>query len=436
MSMDQLDKIKNKIRTLLNENNIQGARKVFEILNGKKNIKLDADLASILSVLFIKEENYKQAESVLVKGLEYAPFDQDLLFNLAYVYELKGDYLEARYHYNDVLIIGDNEAVREAEEAITRLDALDQKSELNKGNFAFFVKEGLDSFAQPILNAMSDKFRVKKIIVKNLNQIDLGMKWADTCWFEWCDELVIYGSHNKRRDNQSIVCRLHSYEAFTNYVDRVNWENIDKLIFVANHIQRFVLEQSLALPSEKTVVIPNGLDLEQYSFKSSKPGFNIAFVGYINYKKGPMLLFHAFKEIFDFDNRYKLFIAGKFQDKRDVLYFKHIIKEMGLQDNIIFEGWQNNINEWLEDKNYIISSSLLESQHLSIMEAMAKGIKPLIHNYYGANEVYKKDFLWTTSKDLVNLITKDTYDSRVYRDFISTYYNQKDINEKLRNLFI
>ena len=39
--------------------------------------------------------------------------------------------------------------------------------------------------------------KLKKIIVNNYSQIDNGMEWADICWFEWCDELIEYGSKHK-----------------------------------------------------------------------------------------------------------------------------------------------------------------------------------------------------------------------------------------------
>ncbi|APH22623.1 glycosyl transferases group 1 family protein [Clostridium botulinum] len=96
-------------------------------------------------------------------------------------------------------------------------------------------------------------------------------------------------------------------------------------------------------------------------WKLRKKGFNIAYVGYINFKKGPMLLLHAFKKIFDTDNRYKLHIAGTFDEERYRLYFNQMIKEFGMEKNVIFYGWQKDINKWLEDKNYLICTSVLES---------------------------------------------------------------------------
>ncbi|GAE26530.1 glycosyltransferase [Halalkalibacter wakoensis JCM 9140] len=48
-----------------------------------------------------------------------------------------------------------------------------------------------------VISNLSSEYETKKItITKNeeFQLIDKWMKWADICWFEWCDELVIYGS--------------------------------------------------------------------------------------------------------------------------------------------------------------------------------------------------------------------------------------------------
>lgn len=116
-----------------------------------------------------------------------------------------------------------------------------------------------------------------------------------------------------------------------------------------------------------------------------------------------MLLLHAFKKIFDTDNRYKLHIAGTFNEERYRLYFNQMIKELGLEKNIIFYGWQKDINKWLEDKNYLVCTSVLESQGLGIMEAMSKGIRPLIHNFVGAKEVYPEKYVWSSLDDIINI---------------------------------
>lgn len=296
----------------------------------------------------------------------------------------------------------------------------------------FFVKEGLDTFLEDIIKELSNEYETKKIIVAEYKQIEDGMKWADICWFEWCDELIIYGSKLELAKEKKIICRLHSYEAFTNYIYNVNFDSIDKIIFVAEHIKNNVLEK-INIYFDKVSVIYNGIDLKRFRFKERKKGFNIAYVGYINFKKGPMLLLHAFKAIFDKDSRYKLYIAGRFQEERYVLYFKQMITEMGLQNNVIYEDWQEDINKWLEDKNYILCTSVLEGNPLGVMEGMARGIKPLIHNFVGAKLQFGK-YTWNTIDEVINMINAEEYNSREYRNFIEENYSLKKQITLIKNV--
>ncbi|MBU3191615.1 glycosyltransferase [Clostridium bowmanii] len=304
----------------------------------------------------------------------------------------------------------------------------------DKKTIIFFVKQGLDSFLAGIIDALSDEYLTRKIIVTDFKQIDEGMELADICWFEWCDELISYGSKTNIARQKKIICRMHSYEAFTDYPANVAWENVDKIIFVAEHIKNFVVE-NFSIDEKKTIVIPNGIEEKNWTFAERRPGFNISYVGYINYKKGPMLLLHAFKNIFNKNNHYKLFIAGKFQDQRDVLYFNQMIKEFGLENNVIFEGWQDNLDKWLEDKNYVLCTSILESQNMSVMQAMIKGIKPIIHNFVGAKSIYPQALIWNSINDAVDMITNDEYNSKEYYAFVKDGYELHYQIEKLKSLF-
>ncbi|PRX32585.1 glycosyltransferase involved in cell wall biosynthesis [Orenia metallireducens] len=427
-------KSKHNIQTLINNGNLEEAKLLLDEYSNI--IENDIDVYSMEAVIAIMKGRLNEANRVLEKGLSLDSNNFDLLYNLGYIYEQLEEYQKAFNIYIEAKSIAiSDEEKQDVNQAVERLKSFTHEIDIeNKKRLVFFIKKGLDNFIDDIIEGLSKEYITKKVIVENTNQIDEGMEWADICWFEWCDELVIYGSKTELAKKKRIICRLHSYEAFTNYPQQVKWSNVDKIIFVAEHIQRYVLDTVKILKREKTVVIPNGINLNKHKFKGRKKGYNIASVGLINFKKGPMLLLHAFKAIFDKDKRYKLYIAGRFEQPRYLLYFKQMIKEMGLQDNVVFEGWQDDIDEWLEDKNYIISTSVLESQHLSIMEAMAKGIKPLIHNFVGAKNIYPREYIWNTVEELSDMVTSNNYNTKKYRNFIENNYSLDEKLQKIKNL--
>lgn len=432
--MDLLKKqLKENIQKLIDANALEEAKALVEQY---KNIAInDAEAYSMDAVILIMENKFAEAEEVLREGLNIDESNFDLNYNLAYIYEHKKDLKQALWYYNKSLYNCDNEDMsKEINEIINTIQQEHSiKTIENKKKIAFFVKQGMDSFLNDIINGISGEYETEKIVVTDFKQIDEGMQWADACWFEWCDELVIYGSNLPMAKEKKIICRLHSYEAFTDYPSKVNWNTVDKLVFVAEHIKNFVTDK-FNINNEKVAVIPNGIDINKWTFKERKPGFNIAYVGYINYKKGPMLLLHTFKAIYDKNHRYKLYIAGKFQDDRDVLYFNQMIKEFGIEKNIVYEGWKDNLDEWLEDKNYILCTSILESQNMSVMQAMVKGIKPIVHNFVGAKTIYPKEYVWNTIDEAVSNLRSGEYNSYEYNDFIKQKYSLEKQTLSIINL--
>ncbi|URZ07870.1 methyltransferase domain-containing protein [Clostridium felsineum] len=309
-----------------------------------------------------------------------------------------------------------------------------------KKKLAFFVKEGLDNFLVDVISGVSDEYDTRKIIVKSYDQINKWMQWADISFFEWCDELVIYASKLKMAEKKKIVCRLHRYEVFTDYPKMVNWDNVDRLIIVTEHLEKLLKIQVPDIDERVHIVtVNNGVNLSKYKFKERKKGFNIAYVGYIHARKNPVLLLQIMKVLVEKDRRYKLYVAGKFQDGLIELYWKDQINKMQLQDNVIFHGWQNDIGAFFEDKNYLLSTSIHESFGFGIAEAMARGIKPIIHNFLFADEIWDKKFMFCTLNEAVEMICEGEYNSKEYRAFIEVNYSLEDeiikIKKVLEGLF-
>lgn len=424
--------IKERIEKLIEHGYINEASEIIGKLESK--LPADADLYSMKAVINIIRGNLAEAEADLLDGLEEDTVHFDLLFNLAYIRESEGEFQEAADLYCKALTAADNDYQKQnVSEALERLKQADSSITISdRARIVFFVKDGMNNFFEDIISGLSDTYWVRKITVTNLKQVDAGMEWADICWFEWCDELAVYASRRPMASRKKIIFRLHSYEAFTDYIEKIVWTNINKVIFVAEHIRQYVLDNNEKLDIGKTVVIPNGIDIARYSFKKRSKGFNIAYVGYINFKKGPMLLLHAFKAIHDKDCRYKLFIAGKYQEPRYKMYFDQMIEEMGLSDSVIFEGWQDDISRWLEDKDYILCTSVLEGNPVGLMEAMSRGIKPVIHNFVGARNIYPSKYIWNTIDEAVEMVTSDEYDSVEYRSFIESNYSLKSQLQSIR----
>lgn len=289
---------------------------------------------------------------------------------------------------------------------------------------AFFSIPGGDKFLQDIIHGLSKEYYTRNITVYSNKDIEEGMKWADICWFEWCDDVVAVASNLDLAKERTIICRIHRYEVFTNNPKKVNWNNVDKLILVTGHLKA-LLRNLVPDIEEKTEIeiIQNGVNMDKFTFKPRKKGFNVAFIGYMIPRKNPMLLLQIAKKLVEKDPRYKIYCVGHFNDELLKYYWYYQIQEMKLENNLIFEGFQPNINEWLEDKNYIISTTMHESFGYGIAEAMARGIKPVIHNFLCSKEIWDDKYLFNTIDEAVEKITSDDYNSKEYREYISSNYS-------------
>ena len=102
---------------------------------------------------------------------------------------------------------------------------------------------------------------------------------------------------------------------------------------------------------------------------------------------------------------------------------------------VVIENWVSDIDKWLEDKNYLISTSISESFSYIIAEAMAKGIKPIIYDSLGVSEIWDASLSFRTIGEAVEMIQHNSpYDSKSYRKLIKNRYALKYQIKKIREI--
>lgn len=152
-------------------------------------------------------------------------------------------------------------------------------------------------------------------------------------------------------------------------------------------------------------------------------------------RKNPMFLLQCMQKLHYIDPEYRLFFAGNFQDSMLEQYIRHIVRALKLTDVVFFDGWQENMNAWLKDKHYVVSASIGESQGMGLLEAMACGLKPVIHNFPDADQIFPTEFLFNISEEFCQQILSETYEPQRYRGFVETNYSLKDQLTKINEIF-
>jgi tetratricopeptide (TPR) repeat protein len=302
---------------------------------------------------------------------------------------------------------------------------------------AFFCGLAGDvKFLSDIYNFVGERFPVKFFEGTDVKRMYELMRWSDISWFEWCTDLAVEASKIPKVCKS--IIRLHRFEAYCDWPAKVNWENIDTLITVGNsYVKDVLLRQVPALEAKTRILtIPNGIDLSRFKFVEKARGKNLACVGYLNMRKNPAFLLQCMQKLHHIDPQYKLYFAGVFQDAALEQYIRYMVKAMELSEVVFFDGWQDDISDWLQDKHYIVSTSIGESQGMGIVEGMACGLMPVIHNFPGADQIFPSEFLFNISEEFCGQICSEHYEPARYRGFVEERYPLTRQLSSINKLFL
>ena len=425
---------KEEIKKLIAAGQLHEAEALLAVY--EKKFGLDVLYYMLHSIISLERNDTDSAEQYLFSAQQLAPERFEVLYLLGSLYEKKEDYVYALEWYHKARQAAQPGQFEQLQRpAGNTLQQIHSGLESDRKKLAVFVRAGFDQFLDHLLEGLGAYYDVNKVVVSRVDQIAPAMEAADICWFEWCDEVIVQASRLDVARRKPIVCRLHRYEAFTDMPGKVQWENVDTLMLVTDHLIS-VLRQTVPGIEDRVnvTVVNNGVALDKIPYLARNQGYNVASVGYIHMRKNPVLLLQIMEKLVRFDSRYKLHVAGRFQDPLVKMYWDHMVVELGLKDNVVFDGWQDDVPRWLQDKQFLISTSMHESFGYSIAEAMAMGIKPVVHNFPFATRIWPEQILFNTQDEAVGMITSNVYSSIAYRNFIEEHYSLFDQITQVRKV--
>ena len=315
-----------------------------------------------------------------------------------------------------------------------------------KPKLSIIVGDGLANFLEWV-EYITDDYDVTVHKIKQELDVVNALHNADIVWFEFANEAAIHGTKIIEDNVKSgmkkpvVIARLHGYEAFNPVLlPSIKWNTLDRLVYVspANLIIMNDYHAELFKTLESRMVkILNGVNLDRHPFKEREHGMNIGLIGYLNNKKNSQMSIEIIRSLASKGN-YVLHIAGEYQDRAIESYVNYAIKENELQDNIMFHGWLSGdkMNELWDSLNYILCTSITESFGYNIAEAMARGIKPVIHDFIGSRQIWPDKYIFCNYKDAFNRIAfnGDRYNSKEYREYIEDNYNLKTQVHRIKEL--
>lgn len=240
---------------------------------------------------------------------------------------------------------------------------------------------------------------------------------SDVIFCEWGLGNAVWYSQNKK-PNQKLIVRVHSQELRTTYLKKINFENVDKVIFVGNLIRESAVI-SHGVPREKTTVIPNVVNVEGLALpKTVGADKNIGFVGLVPETKRPDRALDVLEKLLEKDTDYRLFFKGKraenypwMASKEDSMRYYREIENRIDQINttfpgaVTFDGHGSDMEEWYRKIGIAISTSTFESFHFTIADGAASGSRVFSLNWPGADSVYPRRWIYGNVDDMVAAIS-------------------------------
>lgn len=329
----------------------------------------------------------------------------------------------------------------------------DQKTILFVGHDFKFLNHVINHYqSSRNYNVLIDKLDGHQI--KDVSRSRMLLKKADVVFCEWALGNADWYSNNIKKD-QKLIIRLHHQELKLNFLNRIKWKNVDKIIFICQNNMKIFLQMFPPLEN-KSVLIYNLIDCS-YLNQPKLPGaeFNLGFIGMSPMRKAPHRAVEIFNHLKDIDERYVLFFKGKKPQEYPWLwsrvnereYYNNLfnrIEQSSYKNSIVFDPHGDDIPDWFTKIGFLFSTSDHEGSHQAVAEAMASGTIPLIRNWDGADLIYPSKFVYKTTDEVIENILEfiNPRKYQVEKDYVQIYAREhfhvssilKKYDELLKNL--
>lgn len=262
-----------------------------------------------------------------------------------------------------------------------------------------------------------------------------AMEEADVTFFYQADNGLVTASTEKIKTKGKVYAQCVDIEVWAGQPMAVDWNYVDGLIFMADHIRDYVLPQ--ITPPEKVALIKPGIDLKKFTLKKSTASLErekspIRRIAYVvgdrriwDVKRFDVALM-LLKDLIDSTGLiWQLHVLGSYSSHVQYNdYCEHLIKNLQLEGFVIWHERVESVNDWLEDKDFFLLPSTKEAFSYATAEAMAKGIKPIIGNWRGIDKTWAP-FYCKTYGQMYESFLQDYNNSEGYREFVEKNYDQE-----------
>ena len=216
---------------------------------------------------------------------------------------------------------------------------------------------------------------------------------------------------------------MRRYEFFdTKQWENIDWSRIDHLIFCntffKQEMEAYFKESGIDV---ETHLVYNAADRRKWKYDVRGHGKRIGMACFVNHKKNIPMALQIMRHL-PYD--YELHIAGDIQDYCTAQYLVSMADKMNIRLKLHGQIRREHLDTWWEGMSYCLSTSISEGNPNNVIEAMAKGIKPIVHAWPGAEDQFDDTF--STVEEAVDQILRGAYDSEEYLAKVATTFSVRN----------
>ncbi|WP_171333064.1 glycosyltransferase family 4 protein [Enterococcus cecorum] len=242
----------------------------------------------------------------------------------------------------------------------------------------------------------------------------------------------------KKVSSPFVVYTAHGFHFFKG-ASKVNWliyYNIEKVLSKYTDLILTINNEDYKLAKEKFYCnieyVPGvGIDLSKFIPKTeslyvsnrkkigiSNSSFVITYVAELSNRKNQEVLIRAMSRLCEKYDNLKLYLIG---DGPNVEEYKNLVKQLNLEDDVIFSGYQSDVTKYLYASDMLVSSSKQEGLPVNILEGMSIGLPIVVSNCRGNIDLIKNGYN--------GLIVEN--DSMSFEQAIEKIFLDKNLRDKL-----
>lgn len=241
---------------------------------------------------------------------------------------------------------------------------------------------------------------------------------ADVIFGDWADKSALWASLHLAASSR-LVIRVHSVDALRPWLHLIDWSQVDQLICVSEHILALVRGQlGERLAGTRCLVVPHTVDRDRFQVtRASGPPRVLCMVGWAQKVKDPLWTVELLARLSADGQDWRLLLVGHAfpaslpaSGQAYAAAFRERAAADDVRDRIEYVPFTPDLPPVLVRAHFVVGSSIRESWHIGLVEAVAVGAVPVARQWpvfartMAASALYPEEWVVDTLDEAVDRV--------------------------------